>query len=126
MTRDVRVLILNERDPDHPKAGGAEVHVAEIFGRLAGRGFAVTQVTSGFAGGAARDTRCGMQVVRVGALPGYYLRAAAVCARESRGGRVDVLGGARVGVPHSGRVDVLRGARVDVSAGAARFGAATA
>jgi glycosyltransferase involved in cell wall biosynthesis len=91
VTRGVRVLILNERDPAHPKAGGAEVHVAEIFGRLAARGFEITQVTSGFAGGAARDTQCGMRVVRVGALPAYYPRAAAVCARESRRGRVDVV-----------------------------------
>jgi glycosyltransferase involved in cell wall biosynthesis len=91
VTRDVRVLILNERDPAHPRAGGAEVHVAEVFGRLAGRGFAVTQVTSAFAGGAARDALCGMQVMRVGALPAYYPRAAAVCARETRRGRVDVV-----------------------------------
>ena len=32
--RPDRVLVLNERDPRHPKAGGAEVHVAEIFRRL--------------------------------------------------------------------------------------------
>ena len=86
-----RVLILNERDPAHPKAGGAEVHVAEIFGRLAQRGFEITQVTSAFPGGAARETQAGMQVRRVGALPVYYLRAAAACARETRRGRVDVV-----------------------------------
>ena len=34
-----RVLILNERDPTHPKAGGAEIHVSEIFRRLVARGF---------------------------------------------------------------------------------------
>ena len=33
-----RVLILNERDLEHPNAGGAEVHVSEIFERLAARG----------------------------------------------------------------------------------------
>ncbi len=36
-----RVLVLNERDPLHPKAGGAEIHVAEIFKRLAARGYDV-------------------------------------------------------------------------------------
>ena len=30
MSDTLRVLLLNERDPLHPKAGGAEVHVAEI------------------------------------------------------------------------------------------------
>jgi glycosyltransferase involved in cell wall biosynthesis len=91
VTRGVRVLILNERDPGHPKAGGAEVHVAEIFGRLAAQGFEVTWLTSAFAGGAARETRCGMQVVRGSGVPTYYLRAAAGCLRETRRGRVDVV-----------------------------------
>jgi glycosyltransferase involved in cell wall biosynthesis len=86
-----RVLILNERDPRHPKAGGAEVHVAEIFRRLVPRGFEVEQLVSSFAGGAERETIDGMQVRRVGALPFYYLRAAAVCARESRRGKADVV-----------------------------------
>ena len=86
-----RILILNERDPRHPKAGGAEVHVAEIFGRLVSRGFEVTQVTCSFAGAAERDLIDGMHVRRVGGLPFYYLRAAALCARETRRGSVDVV-----------------------------------
>lgn len=86
-----RVLILNERDPGHPKAGGAEVHVAEIFGRLAPRGYEVTHVTSSFPGCAERETLRGMQLRRVGPLPFYYLRAAATCARETRRGAVDVV-----------------------------------
>ena len=39
MSSPCRVLVLNERDPHHPKAGGAEIHVAEIFRRLAARGY---------------------------------------------------------------------------------------
>ena len=41
MSSRLRVLVLNERDPLHPRAGGAEVHVAEISRRLAERGFEV-------------------------------------------------------------------------------------
>ncbi len=37
-----RLLVLNERDPRHPQAGGAEVHLREIFRRLAAAGDAVT------------------------------------------------------------------------------------
>ena len=40
----LRVLLLNERDPLHPKAGGAEVHVAEIAKRLARHDIDVTQL----------------------------------------------------------------------------------
>jgi len=44
-----RLLVLNERDPRHPLAGGAEVHLREIFRRLAAAGDAVTLLASGFA-----------------------------------------------------------------------------
>jgi glycosyltransferase involved in cell wall biosynthesis len=86
-----RVLILNERDPRHPKAGGAEVHVAEIFARLAARGFAVEWAASSFAGCAPRERVEGMTVRRLGRLPFYYPRAAWVCRRETRAGRFDVV-----------------------------------
>ena len=29
-----RILLLNERDPRHPRSGGAETHVFEIMSRL--------------------------------------------------------------------------------------------
>jgi glycosyltransferase involved in cell wall biosynthesis len=86
-----RVLVLNERDPDHPAAGGAEVHVAEIFGRLAARGFGVTWLASGFAGGARATRIQGMSVRRRGPLPAYYPWAAWTCVRETRRGGVDVV-----------------------------------
>ena len=52
MTSACRVLVLNERGPLHPQAGGAEVHVAEISRRLAPLGFEITQLACGFPGGA--------------------------------------------------------------------------
>jgi glycosyltransferase involved in cell wall biosynthesis len=87
----VRVLILNERDPRHPKAGGAETHVHEIFRRIAARGHAVTELVSSFPGGAARDEIDAIRFERVGALPTYYMRAAARCARATRRGEADVV-----------------------------------
>jgi glycosyltransferase involved in cell wall biosynthesis len=48
MTSPCRVLVLNERGPLHPQAGGAEVHVAEISRRLAPMGFEITQLACGF------------------------------------------------------------------------------
>jgi glycosyltransferase involved in cell wall biosynthesis len=86
-----RILILNERDPGHPRAGGAEVHVAEIFRRLVPRGFEVTQLCSSFPGGDASEVQDGMQIRRVGGLPFYYVHAGRECARATREGRVDVV-----------------------------------
>lgn len=86
-----RVLILNERDPEHPKAGGAEVHVAEIFGRLAARGMEVAQLACSFSGGAERSAYAGVRVQRVGGLPHYYAQAARACRRETRAGHYDVV-----------------------------------
>ena len=86
-----RVLILNERDPRHPKAGGAEVHVAEIFGRLAARGHPTSMLSSSFPGAAPRERVDEIEVERVGALPLYYPRAAWSCARATRRGSVDVV-----------------------------------
>jgi glycosyltransferase involved in cell wall biosynthesis len=86
-----RVLILNERDPSHPAAGGAEVHVAEISRRLSTMGFQLTQAAAGFPGAPEREALAGLEVIRLGRLRGYYPRAALLCARETRRGRFDVV-----------------------------------
>ncbi len=86
-----RVLILNERDARHPRAGGAEVHVEEIFARLVTRGWQVTQLASSFAGAAPREEVAGLRVRRLGGVPLYYPRAAWSCARETRRGSCDVV-----------------------------------
>jgi glycosyltransferase involved in cell wall biosynthesis len=90
MTRR-RVLVLNERDPRHPRAGGAEVHVAEIARRLAEMGHEITQLACGFPGGAREERVAGMTVRRLGPLPLYYPRVVATTARETRRGRFDVV-----------------------------------
>jgi glycosyltransferase involved in cell wall biosynthesis len=86
-----RVLILNERDPHHPKAGGAEIHVSEIFGRLARRGYAVSHYASGFAGGGARERVNDIEVHRFGGLARYYPSAMWRTARDTRAGDYDVV-----------------------------------
>jgi hypothetical protein len=67
-----RVLLLNERDPLHPQAGGAEVHVAEISRRT-------------------RQVLDGMTVRRLGPLPLYYPRVVAATAWATRRGHFDVV-----------------------------------
>lgn len=85
------MLVLNERDPLHPKAGGAEIHVAEIFRRLAAQGYEVTLASSGFRGGAPVDEIDGMRVWRLGGIPTYYPRVAYRTLRETRKGNFDVV-----------------------------------
>jgi glycosyltransferase involved in cell wall biosynthesis len=82
---------LNERDPRHPAAGGAELHVFEIFSRLAARGFAVTVLCERFAGASEHETVMGIEVQRLARVPIYYARAAADCRRATRAGQVDVV-----------------------------------
>jgi len=86
-----RVLVLNERDPLHPRAGGAEVHVAKISRRLAERGFEITQLACSFPGSKPVEQVDGMTVRRLGPLAAYYPRAVALTARETRRGRFDVV-----------------------------------
>jgi glycosyltransferase involved in cell wall biosynthesis len=62
----VRVLAFNWRDPEHPEAGGAELHLHEILRRFVRDGHEVTQLASGFAGGAPETAIDGVQVVRRG------------------------------------------------------------
>ncbi len=86
-----RVLVLNERDPSHPKAGGAEIHVSEIFGRLARQGFAVTHFASGFSGGDEVEIVNDVEIRRLGGLARYYPRAFWRTAHETRLDRFDVV-----------------------------------
>src|SRR5436305_10840744 len=44
----MRILIVNWQDRENPQAGGAEIHLHEIFGRLAQKGHDVTLLCGGW------------------------------------------------------------------------------
>lgn len=90
-TRPARILVLNERDPKHPKSGGAEIHVTEIFGRLARRGHRVVHLAAGFEGGAEHEVVDDVEVRRLGGLARYYPRSVLEARRLTRAGEVDVV-----------------------------------
>jgi glycosyltransferase involved in cell wall biosynthesis len=78
----VRVLLVNWQDRENPQAGGAEIHLHEIFGRLASSGFEVTLLCSGWRGARPRAALDGIDVHRTGsrhtfsaAAPRYARRA---------------------------------------------------
>lgn len=62
----MRILVVNWQDRRNPQAGGAELHLHEIFRRLAAAGDEVTFLVSGFAGAPAEEELDGIRIVRVG------------------------------------------------------------
>jgi glycosyltransferase involved in cell wall biosynthesis len=75
-----RILVINWRDITNPEAGGAEVHLHEIFRRVASRGHRVVLLASGYPGAAREETVDGIHVIRRGTwwnfnfvVPGVYL-----------------------------------------------------
>ncbi len=62
----MKLLLVNWQDLRNPQAGGAEIHLFELFTRLAARGHSVDLVCSGFPGGAAVESVDGITVHRTG------------------------------------------------------------
>jgi len=74
----LRILVVNWQDRQNPYAGGAELHLHEVFGRIAAAGHRVDLLCSGFPGAEPRTELDGMQVHRVGSrftFPLYAHRA---------------------------------------------------
>ena len=70
----MKLLLVNWLDLANPQAGGAEVHLHEIFGRLAGAGHEVHLLCSGWTGAAAEEMIGGIRVHRVGTRYGFAAR----------------------------------------------------
>jgi len=62
----VRLLAVNWQDAGNPQAGGAEIHLHEIFGRLARRGHDVALLCGGWRGASPRVIGDDMEIHRVG------------------------------------------------------------
>src|SRR5881392_2414553 len=62
----MKILLVNWQDRDNPQAGGAEIHLHEIFGRLSNRGHHVTLLCGGWPGCDPTARLDGIHVVRVG------------------------------------------------------------
>ena len=89
----MRILLSNWNDRENPHAGGAEIHVHELFGRIAGWGHEVHLVASGWPGAAPRAVVDGIQVQRVGGRHSFALRGRGAVRRalRDRGGPFDVV-----------------------------------
>ncbi|HEY2897338.1 MAG TPA: glycosyltransferase family 4 protein [Gemmatimonadaceae bacterium] len=85
------MLVVNWQDRNNPFAGGAEIHLHEIFGRLAARGHEVTLLCSGWRGAPQRATIDGIAVHRVGTRYTFQLYARAYYKRALSATDFDVL-----------------------------------
>lgn len=62
----MRILVVNWQDRENPQAGGAEIHLHEIFGRVAAMGHSVRLLCGGWSGCPPRARLDGIDVFRVG------------------------------------------------------------
>ncbi|PYO77373.1 MAG: hypothetical protein DMD67_06640 [Gemmatimonadetes bacterium] len=89
--RAVRILLVNWNDRENPYAGGAEIHLHEIFGRLARRGHTIDLVASGWPGAAPEAELDGMRVRRYGGRYTFALHARGAVRRLLSAGSYDVV-----------------------------------
>lgn len=69
------MLLLNWRDPWHPRAGGAEHLTWRVMQRLAARGWIIEWFSGAYPGAAADEIREGVRFVRAGTAMTVHLRA---------------------------------------------------
>ncbi len=87
----LRILVINWQDRKNPQAGGAEVHLHQIFGRLAAGGHRVRLLVSGWEGAAERETLDGLDVHRAGSRHGFPLTVRRAYRRRFGGEPFDVV-----------------------------------
>jgi glycosyltransferase involved in cell wall biosynthesis len=87
----VRILILNWQDRENPQAGGAELHLHQIFGRLAARGHTIDLLCGGWKDAAPRAMIDGIDVHRVGSRHSYPFLAHRYYKRNLEARKYDVV-----------------------------------
>ena len=87
----MNVLLVNWQDRQNPMAGGAEIHLHEIFGRLATRGHRVRLICSGWAGGPSGAMVDGIEVSRHGDRNGFAFKGRGAVRRALEVEPPDVL-----------------------------------
>lgn len=86
----MRILLVNWQDNENPQAGGAEIHMHEIFGRLARSGHEVRLLCGGWPGCPPRAVVDDVDVYRVGTRHSFPLFAHSYY-RKHLAGWADVL-----------------------------------
>jgi glycosyltransferase involved in cell wall biosynthesis len=87
----VNILLVNWQDRANPHAGGAEIHLFEIFSRLALRGHRIRLICSGWPGGPERGQMDRIEIQRVGGRNSFALLGRRAVRRAIRLERPDIL-----------------------------------
>jgi glycosyltransferase involved in cell wall biosynthesis len=87
----MNILVINWQDLENPQAGGAEIHLFEIFKRLTGAGHRVRLVCSGWKGAPANARIDGIEVRRVGRRNSFALLGRGAVRRAIRRERPEVV-----------------------------------
>ena len=87
----LRIAVVNWQCRLNPLAGGAEIHLHEIFGRLAARGHEVTLLCGGWPGSPPRAELDGMDVHRVGTRQSFPFLARRYWHAHLAAGDYDVI-----------------------------------
>jgi glycosyltransferase involved in cell wall biosynthesis len=87
----VKILLVNWQDIENPQAGGAEIHLHEIFGRLAARGHEVRLLCGGWPDCPPRAMADGIAVYRAGTRHTFPFFAHRYYKRILRSWAADVL-----------------------------------
>ena len=95
---NLRILVINWRDPKHPQAGGAEAYLFEQAKNWVRWGHQVEWLSGGFPGGAPRDRIASIPVRRVGNFMTVYACVPFAYLREFRD-RFDVIVDSFNGLP---------------------------
>ena len=87
----MRILVLNWQDHQNPRAGGAELHLREVFSRIVARGHQVDLLCSSWEAAPPRVTLDGIDVHRVGNRHTYPFLARGYYAERLAPSNYDVV-----------------------------------
>jgi glycosyltransferase involved in cell wall biosynthesis len=87
----LRILVFNWRDPAHPEAGGAELHLSEILTRAVRDGDEVTWLAELFPGAKPEEAYRGIRILRRGSWYNAHLALAQLYRRRLRGEKFDLV-----------------------------------
>ncbi len=87
----MKILVVNWQDIRNPLGGGAEVHLHEVFSRIASRGHEVTVAASSFPGALQEERIDGLTVRRKGGRSLFNFQFLLWYLRELRRERFDVV-----------------------------------
>lgn len=87
----MKILAFNWRDPRHPEAGGAELHLFEILRRCVRDGDRVVWLAERFRGAPVEDRIEGIEIHRAGSWYNAHLALGSLYRRRFRGERFDLV-----------------------------------